>query len=260
MGLGSSRPTVSSTKPSSALLSWDRAGGKVSSESQATESKPPHDQSTAQELQEELPDERGEAGLYSYRRRLRDIHSSHQKCSRFIPIPDHNLGLVTKIYDGDTFTLACEIAGRPCTISVRIIGVDTPELHRGKCPLEGEVSKIIRDLLVDLCLGKFGTVTCCSMDKYGRLLANLSIHEDHEVQEVSSSSDDDVGATTGTSTLHFWKEGDLDIAQLLLSNGLAYPYDGGMKKDFNEEDLVAMKESCALLRARYATPQEAHDT
>ena len=164
----------------------------------------------------------------TYRNRLKDICSSKTKCPRYIPIPDYKLGIITKIYDADTITLSCEIANRDCIMPVRLLGIDTPEI-RSKNTLESKSSKEIRDLIIDLCMDSFAHVSECSTDKYGRLLAKLTVEQnaDKELQFSNKLT---------------------DISEFLLENKLAYKYDGGKKAVFIDEDLTRMSETCAVLR------------
>ena len=160
----------------------------------------------------------------AYCKRLEAMSASGERPKRFVPVPDHSAGLVTKVYDGDSLTLLCEVGGQACRMSVRIQGIDAPELHRGKSPLESRAAARIRDVVSGLCLGKFASVTCSGQDKYGRLLARVGV-----TREGSSSV--------------------LDLTEYLLSHSLAYPYDGGTKKAFSDVDLHQMIQTCAGLEA-----------
>lgn len=187
----------------------------------------------------------GDMELISYKQRLQKLHES-RKCHRFIVQPDHNLGIITKIYDGDTLTIATECVGKPCKISCRISGIDTPEIT-GKSPLEATTAKLIRDLMADLCLGKFALVSNCSMDKYGRLLANIRV-----LEQVAQCKDNGNGVGDLRHFLYFDQK-ETDIAKFLITNGLAYEYDGGTKKYFNDQDLIHMQETCAKLGGHLRT-------
>ena len=186
-----------------------------------------------------------------YRSRLYEMHRSREKLQRFVPVPDHELGLITKVYDGDTITLTCEIAARPCSVPVRILGIDTPELHRGKSALEGEAAKTIRDLIADLCLGKFGTVTSCGLDKYGRLLAKVSIQEEEKDPTERGCVNVDADRLSFPDEI-------TDLTDFLLAHGLAYAYEGATKKDFEEVDLERMIQKCGALRTQLGKPCKRH--
>jgi len=106
---------------------------------------------------------------------------------------------VVSVYDGDTFTaLARPWPGMSIRISVRVNGIDTPEI-KGKCEFEKERARAAREftksfigdkvLLVDVRLGKYA----------GRILADV-----------------------------FSSKGNL--AQALIDEGLARAYAGGPRK------------------------------
>ena len=101
---------------------------------------------------------------------------------------------------------------------------------------------MIRDLMIDLCLGKFAIVSECNMDKYGRLLAKVSIQED-----LAKCTDEGKGCGNLRHSL-FFLEKKTDITKFLLNHGLGYEYDGGTKKDFSENDLNDMQDTCNKLR------------
>ncbi|HXH12343.1 MAG TPA: thermonuclease family protein [Alphaproteobacteria bacterium] len=107
---------------------------------------------------------------------------------------------VLEVYDGDTITISVpcwpELLGE--AIPVRLRGIDAPEL-RGRCQKERALALEARDRLRQL-LGQAQSVTLANVgrDKYFRLLADL--------------------LTDGAS-----------VAPVLISEGLAVPYDGGTK-------------------------------
>jgi endonuclease YncB( thermonuclease family) len=119
-------------------------------------------------------------------------------------IPDINYGKVIKVYDGDTVTIATTLHnGDICStfelykFSVRILGVDTPEL-KTKNAVEHELGIIARDALSELLLNKVVKLENVSYDKYGRILCNLFLD-------------------------------DINISEWLISKNLAVRYDGGTK-------------------------------
>ena len=178
-----------------------------------------------------LVDATADHGLKQYQERLTALHGSNKKLPKFVPVPDKSLGLITKVYDGDTLTLLCEVGGRITQLSVRILGIDTPELHRGKAPHEGQTAKLIRDLVNDLFLGKFASVSNCDTDKYGRLLATVFVHCDLPAREHLPSL-----------------KGTVDVGEFLKEHKLAYTYGGGTKVEFTQEDLTSMRNTCEQLR------------
>lgn len=110
---------------------------------------------------------------------------------------------VTTIYDGDTFTATIDdwppLIGK--SISVRIHGIDTPEL-RGKCRREIELARKAKQAAVTM-IREAKTIELRNMrrDKYFRILAEAY--------------------ADGTS-----------IGETLIKQGFAVPYDGGKKNDW----------------------------
>ena len=108
---------------------------------------------------------------------------------------------IKSVYDGDTFRV--DIANWPAivgqNIAVRVSGVDTPEI-RGKCASEKALAQKAKAFV----LTKFQNAEAVELrniqrGKYFRLVANVYI------------------------------DGE-SLTDALLSNGLAYPYDGGTKQ------------------------------
>lgn len=89
-------------------------------------------------------------------------------------VPDVKEGMVVKVYDGDTFTIGFyqSYSKIPYRILVRLRGIDTPEM-------EGvDIRKMVRAraaqrFLSSVVLGKRVQLTNVSMEKYGRLLADV---------------------------------------------------------------------------------------
>jgi endonuclease YncB( thermonuclease family) len=106
---------------------------------------------------------------------------------------------VVRVVDGDTIEFSAQIwIGLSLTASVRIRGIDTPEM-RGECPEEKALAAAARDLLAELA-GPSIRLTHIADDKYaGRVLANVA------------SAD---GA---------------DLAIGMIVRGYARPYDGGAR-------------------------------
>lgn len=110
-------------------------------------------------------------------------------------------GRVIKVYDGDTITIATKLpyVDSPLyRISVRLSGIDTPEL-RTSDESEKSLALLARDSLSDLILNEWVTLQNTDMDKYGRLLADVYIGETH-------------------------------INKWMIEQRFAVPYDGGTKQ------------------------------
>jgi len=115
------------------------------------------------------------------------------RCVRF----DHN-------YDGDTITFQIPnvhpLIGK--NISVRVFGIDTPEM-KGKGPCEKERAKEARDLVGSLLKSaKRVDLANLQRDKYFRILAEVMVD--------------------GSA-----------LSQKLIAAKLAYPYEGGTKEKIN---------------------------
>tara|TARA_X000001036_G_C20671604_1_gene802691 strand:+ start:59 stop:550 length:492 start_codon:yes stop_codon:yes gene_type:complete len=110
-------------------------------------------------------------------------------------------GKVIKVYDGDTITVEFRLPYKKSAlykISVRLNGLDCPEL-KTKNIIEKECSTIAKQKVSDLLLGNTVQFKNVSMEKYGRLLADVYYQ--------------------GKS-----------VNQWLLDNHLAVKYDGGTKQ------------------------------
>ena len=125
-------------------------------------------------------------------------------------IPKITYGKVIKVYDGDTITIACRIYNGYSLVeppelyrfSVRLNGIDSPEM---KSPHENEkkLAHVSQEALSNLIFGKIVTLQNVSMEKYGRVLADVYL-------------------------------GSLNVNQWMLEGGYVVKYDGGTKHRLNE--------------------------
>lgn len=117
-------------------------------------------------------------------------------------IPNITCGKVVKIYDGDTITIASKLENYIDSpiyrFSVRLNGIDTPEIKGGSAH-QKELAMNARDALHQRIMGKIVTLKNISLEKYGRLLADVFL------------------------------EGE-DICLWMISNNYAVAYDGGNKQ------------------------------
>jgi len=120
------------------------------------------------------------------------------KVKMFVPMPKS--GLVVKVVDGDTLNIISDCYGDFNRFSVRIRGVDTPEL-RGKTAEERKAAEKAKMFVEQLCLGKEVTLRDHCREKYGRVCASVWIQ-------------------------------NKCIANELIFRRLGYPYHGGPKKKF----------------------------
>ena len=132
------------------------------------------------------------------------IHSAtYHNTQKFIP--NFNFGRVIKVYDGDTITVAAELSenGEVYRFNLRLLNVDTPELRTSN-KTEKKAGLIVQRFLEKLILYKFVKINIHGTDKYGRLLADVFLKIESDVE--------------------------INISEWLLNNRYAVPYDGGKKK------------------------------
>lgn len=115
-------------------------------------------------------------------------------------IPPISQGVVIKVYDGDTITIAAHmpIPDTPLyRFSVRLLGIDCAEI-KGKTVAEKEFANKARIALSSKILNKKVQLKNVSLEKYGRLLADVYLDNVH-------------------------------LNQWMIDNGYAVSYDGGTK-------------------------------
>lgn len=107
---------------------------------------------------------------------------------------------VVRVYDGDTFTvnLPCDMPVLCRGVPVRLRGIDTPEI-RGQCREEIEAARAARARVREVLTQGPVVLVQVGRDKYFRVLARAQV-------------------------------GDVDLADDLITQGLARPYDGGSKQ------------------------------
>lgn len=122
-------------------------------------------------------------------------------------IPPISQGVVIKVYDGDTITIAAHmpIPDTPLyRFSVRLLGIDCAEI-KGKTVAEKEIASKARLALSTKILNKTVELKNVSLEKYGRLLADIYLDGIH-------------------------------LNQWMIDNGYAIAYDGGTKSRPDEWD------------------------
>ena len=123
-------------------------------------------------------------------------------------VPPISSGIVTNVYDGDTFTLVSKLPYEDSPLykfKVRIAGIDCPEI-RGKTTEEKDAAQAAKKEVMELILYKEVQLDNVGLEKYGRLLADVYIIND--------------------------SNNKINIGQHLLNKGLAKVYNGGTKKPF----------------------------
>lgn len=91
---------------------------------------------------------------------------------KFVHMEDGDKALVIKVYDGDTLTVGWRHGKSLVRESVRIRGIDTPEL-RSKCMEEKNLAWLAKSRLEDVTLRQYVTLVAPETDKYGRILCDL---------------------------------------------------------------------------------------
>lgn len=127
---------------------------------------------------------------------------------------DSLFGLITgarahKVYDGDTMRVTFTYRKQPTTFKLRVMHVDTPEMHprdkdgRTEKDIESEkaLAREAKARVKELCDGRLVVLSVEGKgDPYGRLLARVYLESGEPLDEV------------------------------LLRERLAYPYEGGTKR------------------------------
>jgi len=120
-------------------------------------------------------------------------------------IPPITDGMVIKVYDGDTITIAQKLPYETSPLfrfTIRLHGIDSPEI-KTKNDSEKKYAERSRDALHDLIFQKTVTLKNISLEKYGRILADVYYN-------------------------------DIHINKWLLDNKYAIPYDGSKKREWND--------------------------
>ena len=115
-------------------------------------------------------------------------------------VPPVTEGHVIKVYDGDTITIATQLPIKNTPIyrfSVRLAGIDSAEM-KGKGFHEKELAIQARETLTKKIIGQTVRLKNVSLEKYGRLLADVYLD-------------------------------NLHINRWMVDQGLAVEYDGGTK-------------------------------
>jgi endonuclease YncB( thermonuclease family) len=94
-------------------------------------------------------------------------------------VPPVQSGIVIKVYDGDTITIASNLSypgSQLYRFSVRMRGIDCPEI-KGKNQDEIHCAILAKNILSELLLYKYVTLKNTSLEKYGRILADVYIDD-----------------------------------------------------------------------------------
>lgn len=139
--------------------------------------------------------------FYDFKDDLQNI--KYDNTELFIPPIKH--GLVIKVYDGDTITIASKLPYKQSPVyrfSVRLNGIDCPEI-KGNNDNEKKCALIAREEVSNLLLNKIVHLENLQTEKYGRILADVYLD-------------------------------NINISNYLLEKHLAVKYDGGTKTRPND--------------------------
>jgi micrococcal nuclease len=118
---------------------------------------------------------------------------------------------IEEIYDGDTVKIIVLFGETPVKLSLRILGIDTPEIKHaeGRLPEEHVAAVKVRDYMRSLFPKNIAKICIRDWDKYGgRILGEL-----------------------------FLETGE-NVAEILIHGGWARPYRGEKKKPWTLEELM----------------------
>lgn len=96
-------------------------------------------------------------------------------------VPPVDKGIVIKVYDGDTITIASKLPYPESPLyrfSVRLNGIDCPEI-KGKNEIEKKCAQIAKNELSNLILNKIVSLKNVQTEKYGRILADVYLDDLH---------------------------------------------------------------------------------
>ena len=119
---------------------------------------------------------------------------------------------IEEVYDGDTVKIIVLLSDTPVRFSLRILGIDTPELKHGegRLPEEHLAAVKVRDYVKSLFPNNIAKVRIHDWDKYGgRVLGDLFLPTGENVSEI------------------------------LIKGGWARPYHGEKKKSWTLEELTS---------------------
>jgi endonuclease YncB( thermonuclease family) len=130
---------------------------------------------------------------------------------------------IHRVIDGDTVKVSILYGELPLCISVRVVGIDAPEIHT-KNDIEKRaglaVKKVVEKLLKP---DQFCAVELKGWDKFARVLGDFRVYE-----TVTSKN---TGKGRRTSVREIW------LSQFLLEKAMVVKYEGKAKEEWKAEQL-----------------------
>jgi endonuclease YncB( thermonuclease family) len=123
-------------------------------------------------------------------------------------VPPITEGVVIKVYDGDTITIASKLPYDSSPLyrfQVRLTGIDAPEM-KGQTEEEKTAAKLAQQALESMIINKKVYLEDRTTEKYGRILANVYFIADNKQR--------------------------IHLNKWMLDNGYAVEYDGKTKQPF----------------------------
>lgn len=93
-------------------------------------------------------------------------------------VPPIHRGIVVKVYDGDTITVASTLGSVLYRFRIRLRGIDTPEI-KGSSEEEKAMALVARDALSAQIMGHQVYLRNLGNEKYGRILADVYLNNVH---------------------------------------------------------------------------------
>jgi endonuclease YncB( thermonuclease family) len=120
------------------------------------------------------------------------------------PFDFNNLDTVGKcfrIHDGDSCRALIEYKGELITLTIRVAGIDCPEISAKRGTLERKLAQTAKERVIALIDGQIVRLKLQGYGKYGgRVIARILLLDGR------------------------------DLSDVLISEGLAFPYEGGKKR------------------------------
>ena len=140
----------------------------------------------------------------------------------------HLVARLLDVHDGDTVTVAAEVSpGRVCKLSLRLLGIDAPEVS---VPAQRQRAQAARCRLVELLTGLRVDPSRCLTRGEMRSLLQSEIHIVH----VKCGPNDKYGRVLGYISKNI---GGDHAGNIMLEEGLVNQYSGGTKRPFLQTNL-----------------------